>query len=46
MEGVEEDCTDREVWLGLYDDFAGRRKVRLSDWKDVADPEQEVCVIT
>lgn len=26
-QGLEEDCQDKKVWLGLYDDFRRRRKV-------------------
>lgn len=29
VDGVEMDCTDRDIWLGLYDDFSERRKVCL-----------------
>ena len=27
LEGGKEDCRDKEIWLGLYDDFRQRRKV-------------------
>ena len=34
-EGSKEDCSDRKVWLSLYDDFRHRRKAgdKLRDWR-------------
>ncbi|KAH7061800.1 nucleotide-diphospho-sugar transferase [Paraphoma chrysanthemicola] len=27
LNGKDDDCTDRDLWLGLYDDFSSRREV-------------------
>jgi hypothetical protein len=27
LNGKADDCTDRDLWLGLYDDFSSRREV-------------------
>lgn len=35
--GTSEDCRDREIWLGLYADFARRRK--LCDVQPNLQPE-------